>query len=180
HAYAEHGALNRRELLAKCCYTVRGTAPTAHQLEDMVNSYGSYYEAHRSEIPLAPGFWEFYRRFQHRHRFIIVSNAPRAEVVSVATGLGIAGCFERFYGAPTSKIAAMREIIHDFNVASAAVLCVGDRVEDRIVAESVGARFCCIDPDRNTASDPYHSVRDFNGLATVLYDFDAGIGSGSM
>lgn len=175
HAYVEHGALNRLELLRNSFFDVYGRLPSENEKQVLASAYTEFFRSHLNEVTLVPGFSDFHAKFQHRYRFIIVSNAPRDEILEMCHRLGIDDLFLRIYGFPTSKVAALREVLDDFGIEPAGILYVGDRVEDRIVAESVGTRFSCFDPSSSPGSRPYLGVNSFSDLAGVLYNLDIGV-----
>jgi phosphoglycolate phosphatase-like HAD superfamily hydrolase len=174
-AYATHGTINRAELLALSFTDIYSRVPSLAEREALAGAYTTYFRDHMGEVKLFPGLHEFHEKFGERYQFMISSNAPRGEIVELCTKLGIDTYFTRVYGHPVSKAAALRDIVAALDVGPANLLYVGDRVEDGMVADSVGTRFCRLDPGFHSTSSAEGIVRSLAGLAGIITspDFDA-------
>jgi HAD superfamily hydrolase (TIGR01549 family) len=169
--YSTHGAANRIELLRRSFADVCSRNPSGAESVTLTAEYARHYRSRLNEIALFPGFVEFYNRFQNRYRFAVASNAPRDEVVEICRSLGIEHFFVRIYGHPMSKMAALHEVIDEFGIEPPNILYVGDRVEDRIAAQTVGTRFCMIDHIGVLESKQMPVVTSFIQLANLICDF---------
>lgn len=173
-SYIEHGTENRVNLLRCSFIDLHGYDPSRAELDGLVDAYTIHYRQHNNEVDLFPGFKDFFERFKHRYRCVIVSNAPKTEIVEMLERFGVSDYFVKVYGYPVSKVAALREIFTEFSLEPGAIMYVGDRPEDRWVAESVGTRFQRLAPAGPTSlADP--ALSSLSELAAVLFDLDIGI-----
>ncbi len=73
-------------------------------------------------------------------------------------------------------LAALKEVIQDAGIQAFNILYIGDRAEDRIVAEATGTRFCSIDHKTPPGQGDSSSVRSFDELAGTIYDIEVTAG----
>jgi phosphoglycolate phosphatase-like HAD superfamily hydrolase len=171
-AYEKHSASNRAEIFKLAFQEVRHLTPSADQLKALTDAYSEYYTSHLDKIVLIDGFTPFYERFKHKYRMFVVSNANQEEIHQILKRHTIGDCFQKAYGHPTRKVSALREISADAGIKPHNILYVGDRAEDRIVAEATGTQFCCIDHKSASTSADDPTVRSFDELAGVIYDIE--------
>ena len=175
-AYATHGTINRTELLALSFTDIYSRAPSPAERAALADAYTAYFRDHMGDVKLFPSLPEFYEKFGQQYQFMISSNAPQGEIVELCTKLGIDKYFTAVYGHPVGKAAALRDIVAGLDVQPANLLYIGDRVEDGMVADSVGTRFCRLDPGFHSTSSSDGIVRSLAGLADVITSpgFDTG------
>jgi HAD superfamily hydrolase (TIGR01549 family) len=167
-AYATHGTINRVQLLALSFTDIYSRPPSADEHKALVDAYTSYYRAHMDDVKLFPGIPEFYAKFGDKYQLMISSNAPQPEIVELCDELSIDRYFTRIYGHPVSKASALRQILEDHGFGQSDVLYVGDRVEDGMVADSVGVSFFRLDPGFHTTSSDEGILRSLAELADVI------------
>jgi phosphoglycolate phosphatase-like HAD superfamily hydrolase len=176
-AYAAHGTINRTQLLALSFTDIYSRPPSAVEHKALVDAYTSYFRAHMEDVTLFPGLPEFYAKCDDRYQLMISSNAPREEIVELCGKLRIDRYFTRIYGHPVGKAAALRQILADFDFTQSNVLYIGDRVEDGMVAESVGVPFFRLDPGFHSPSSCEGILRSLAVLADRMAE--AGLPSAS-
>jgi phosphoglycolate phosphatase-like HAD superfamily hydrolase len=172
--YRRHVALNRRELFRNVFREVKLGALSEDRLDELDKAYSNFYLTHLDSVTVSKGFATFHERFKNRYRLSIVSNAPQQEILPTLQALKMEDWFLKVYGYPTRKATAIREILDDYTLNPENALYVGDTVEDRIVAEAIGIRFCVINPDDIPPEMSSDSVSSFDELATFIYEIDLG------
>jgi len=91
--------------------------------------------------PYVPGALEFIKKHKGSFRFFLASATPYDELVSILERRGIADCFERVYGAPVSKIEAVKQILLETGVRPVETIFIGDALSDYDAALNTGVRF---------------------------------------
>ena len=155
-------------LLALSFTDIYSRAPSAAECDTLADAYAEYFREHINEVLLFAGLPEFHAQFGDWYPFMISSNAPQSEIVELCVKLGIAEYFTRVYGHPVAKADALRQILAELEFASASLLYVGDRVEDGMVADSVGVPFLRLDPGFHSPASDEGILRSLAELADVL------------
>lgn len=172
-AYAKHGTVNRVEQLRRSFAEVNGRQPDDKTSERLVAAYTQYCRMREGEVELVPGFLTLHRELLHRFPLAVASNAPYQDVLDTCTRLGVDAFFDRLYGHPTNKAAALHDFALRKGITPAAILYVGDRVEDGYAAQEAGARFCLIDHARDLPSGQPGLVTSFEELSAHIHDIEA-------
>ena len=167
-AYATHGTINRVRQLALSFTDIYSRTPSAAECDTLAGAYTEYFREHMNEVVLFAGLPEFHVQFGDWYPFMISSNAPQSEIVELCVKLGIAEYFTRVYGYPVAKADALRQILAELEIASESLLYVGDRVEDGMVADSVGVPFLRLDPGFHSPASDEGILRSLAELADVL------------
>jgi phosphoglycolate phosphatase-like HAD superfamily hydrolase len=167
-AYATHGTINRVQLLALSFTDIYSRPPTTLEHKMLVDAYTSYFHAHMGDVKLFLGLPEFYAKFGARRQFMISSNAPQPEIVELCNKLHINRYFTRIYGHPIGKATALRQVLEDFSLDQSDVLYIGDRVEDGMVAKSVGVPFFRLDPGFHSTSSDKGILRSLEELGQAI------------
>jgi HAD superfamily hydrolase (TIGR01549 family) len=176
-AYTAHGTINRIRLLALSFTDIYSRPPSPEEHEELVGAYTAYFRAHMDQVMLFPGLSEFYAKFGDRYQLMISSNAPRPEIAELCDKLNISQYFTRIYGHPVGKAEALLKILADLELTQDNVLYIGDRVEDGIVADSVGVAFFRLDPGFHSASTTEGILRSLSELADTITGLESGVQS---
>lgn len=88
-----------------------------------------------------PGVREFLSGYNEERLFVLVTATPQGEIESIVRRLEIESCFNRTYGAPTSKSAAIRRTLLETGIEAASAVMIGDSREDMNAAEECGIGF---------------------------------------
>jgi phosphoglycolate phosphatase-like HAD superfamily hydrolase len=86
--------------------------------------------------PWVPGVREYLTSQCGRQYFVLVTATPQREIELILDRLGIAPCFGRVFGAPTTKKEAIATVLQELRIDAADALVVGDSETDRSAAEA--------------------------------------------
>jgi phosphoglycolate phosphatase-like HAD superfamily hydrolase len=88
-----------------------------------------------------PGAREYLEANRARQHLGLVTATPQEEIEEIAGALGIAACFRGIYGAPLTKLDAVRVLLERWHCARADVLMIGDSDSDHAAAQRAGVGF---------------------------------------
>jgi beta-phosphoglucomutase-like phosphatase (HAD superfamily) len=92
----------------------------------------------------------------------VCTAAPEREAREVLSRRGLAGQFERIFGAPTTKQEALAAITRIARCAPERILFFGDSFADLEAARAAGCRFVGVTREKNDfAHDDVPTIRDF-------------------
>jgi phosphoglycolate phosphatase-like HAD superfamily hydrolase len=106
------------------------------------------------------------RENPYGQRFVLISATPQDEMEAILDALSLRGCFDRVYGSPASKSAAIRETLARHSMQPADGLVIGDARADYDAARSNGVPFLLVRHESNAAV-----FADYRGQSTE--DFTA-------
>jgi len=130
----------RRQKLATVYEACFGHHPAEAVLQTYLQKYADALQDALAKPVITPGIEEFLERSPSR--CFVCSSAPRDEVARQLRMTGLAQHFEGEYGAPMSKVEALRDVAQ--RVANLAVVFLGDAQADREAAAQVGCAFVAV------------------------------------
>ena len=80
--------------------------------------------------PWIPGAETFIRSNTNQQIFIVVSATPTEELLEIIERLNLRSSFESIFGAPTSKIEAIKASLHRLSIKAADAVMIGDASAD--------------------------------------------------
>lgn len=116
------------------------------------------------QCPFVPGASEFLNYFAHCCPLYVVSSTPREELERVISARGMAHWFRGVFGAPQSKVEAIRHLLAQEDVSPEEAVFVGDSVEDYQAGLEVGVRFVA---RQNKESFAHTNVPVFPDMETI-------------
>ena len=93
------------------------------------------------DSPWVPGAREYLTANHKRQFFVLITATPYREIQSILGALDLASCFREVYGAPTSKVEAVKSALTRTGSAPADSLLIGDSDSDYEAARSTGVAF---------------------------------------
>lgn len=93
------------------------------------------------EAPLVPGTMEFLEEAHASAALYIVSGTPQDELDQILSRRSLRGYFTGVFGAPTSKLDAIKAILTQGHIAQTNALFVGDALSDYEAAQAAGIPF---------------------------------------
>lgn len=144
-----------------------GVPPTEEFVSNYCDRFGQLVLQSVVDSPWVPGAEEYLRANPHRQTFVLVSATPQAELELILTATDLATCFAAVFGAPTSKSAALREIISQRRQRPDECLMIGDSQADLDAAAANHVPFLLRRHSHNQAVFPHYtgeSVTDFKAL----------------
>lgn len=80
--------------------------------------------------PWIPGVETFIRSNPNQQIFIVVSATPTEELLEIIDRLSLRSSFESIFGAPTSKIEAIKACLHRLSISATDAVMIGDASAD--------------------------------------------------
>ncbi len=145
-----------------------GQALTSQEIELWAQKYSRLVEKLVVDSPLVPGAKEFFEKWKNQKRMFVASATPTEELHRILDRLNLSKYFERTWGYPTEKVAALKEVL-GFTLQSAhQVIMVGDSISDYEASQEAKVLFI----GRRTPLVKFHAscvaVDDFFGLDRIL------------
>jgi phosphoglycolate phosphatase-like HAD superfamily hydrolase len=158
----------------------RGALPGGRSIEDWAREWAEAYtqqcEREVSRCDEIPGARSALERLRERGVALFVSSStPAGPLARLLELRSLAGCFRGVYGAPETKLEALRRIQRDEGVTADEMLVVGDGEDDRSAAAALGCHFVAVvreGPDR-FGRPPRRRVRALDELPRIVDELDA-------
>lgn len=93
------------------------------------------------DSPWVPGVREYLEKHFVRQHFVLVTATPHAEIMIILEKLNLLRCFTEVYGAPKSKIDAVREYLLQWKYSPQQAILIGDSSSDCDAAKANEIRF---------------------------------------
>jgi phosphoglycolate phosphatase-like HAD superfamily hydrolase len=141
-----------------------GEEPTAARVDDYCHRFAARARQGVMDAAWVPGAQELLRANPYRQTFVLVTAAPREEIEDILMALELRHCFDRVYGAPTRKLAAIQDALRRCGIAPEHCLAIGDARADYDAAHAAGVPFVLVRHASNTAlfaDYDGHSIEDF-------------------
>lgn len=108
--------------------------------EDRVHEFCDRFSQHALQgvidAPWVPGVEDYLRTNAHRQAFVLVSATPESELDQILCALDLRKCFAAVFGAPTSKIEAIRITLGSRDISPQDCLLIGDARADFEAAQA--------------------------------------------
>lgn len=91
--------------------------------------------------PYVKGAEEFLRSNKKKYIFYVISATPQKEIEEIIDRRGLTSFFKNVYGAPHTKVEAIKLVIKKEAVAPAEIVFVGDALGDHDAAKASSVKF---------------------------------------
>lgn len=111
-----------------------------------------------------PGVREYLLALHGAQYFVLVTATPQKEIETILHALGMAHCFRQVYGAPTTKTAAIGDVLSHLKCSPEQALMVGDSDTDFDAAQANKVSFLLRRTALNQALQQRHVGPMFDAL----------------
>jgi phosphoglycolate phosphatase-like HAD superfamily hydrolase len=118
-----------------------GEPATAARIQEFTDRFSELVYQAVIDSPWVPGVHEYLQTNHLRQRFVLLTATPQEEIQAILEAIGIAHCFERVFGAPTRKTAAMADTLLRLRCSAKEAAMIGDSESDLEAAQANGVTF---------------------------------------
>ncbi len=111
-----------------------GVEPTQNIIEEYNQKFNLLVFSEVLKAKWVEGVEEFLRTNKYNQLFVLVSATPQSELELIVKELDLDRLFIGIYGAPTSKVSAIAEMLKKLNKGVSQALMIGDARADRDAA----------------------------------------------
>ncbi len=142
-----HGGVTRSVMFRYFETEIFGRSVSDESIRALSAAYTQQVHAAVLGSPLIPGARALLERARGHAAVHVISGTPQEELDDIVVRRGLAPYFVSWRGAPTTKIAAFREIIENRAYAPERVLAIGDALTELEAATTLGIPFLGICSD---------------------------------
>lgn len=107
-----------------------GDAATPELVDEYCQRFAQLVRQSVIDAPWVPGAEALLRNKPHGQIFVLVTATPQGEMEEILNDLNLRSCFAAIYGAPTSKIEAIRATLAACQIAPQHCMMIGDARAD--------------------------------------------------
>jgi len=159
-----HGGVSRFEKMPVYLEWA-GESATQDRVQEFCARFGDAVRQAVIDAPWVEGVEPYLRSNHARQCFVLVSATPQQEIEAIARALQLTTCFERIYGAPTSKADAIRKELAARSQPLESCVMVGDSDTDLSAASVNGIPFILRRTSHNRNLQARHGGASFEILA---------------
>lgn len=141
-----------------------GEPATPEQIQRFCDRFAQGVRQAVIDAPWVPGVREYLAGNDRQQRFVLVTATPQEEMQQILSALGIIHHFREVHGSPTTKAAAVRDVLQRWQCPADKALVVGDSETDLEAAAASGVPFLLRRTDLNGPLQDRHSGPSFESL----------------
>ena len=138
--HLQYGGVSRTKKIEYALRNFVGRAPILSEVDDLADRFGTLVREKVVSSPWVPGVESLLRSREHPP-YVLVTGTPQNEIEWILSELALESHFERVYGAPIEKSAALRRVLADSNVNPSDGILIGDSRTDYEAARQAGLDF---------------------------------------
>ena len=149
-----HGGISRFEKFRYFESHLLNNKVTEAKINDLANRFSALVKEKVIAANYIPGALDFIIKNKHKRQFIC-TGTPENEILEIIKAKGIASCFEKTYGSPSSKSSIIKTILQNCNKSSDDCVFFGDAMTDYNAALECSIPFIGIEEEPSSNIFPY-------------------------
>jgi len=141
-----------------------GEPGSPHEVQTFCERFGHMVKLAVISAAWVPGVHQYLESHYRDQHFVLVTATPQQEIEDILQAVELRVCFREVFGAPTSKGAAIRDVVARWECAPDECLMVGDAETDLIAARDNGVPFLLRRTSRTRALQEQYAGPSFDDL----------------
>ena len=158
-----HGGISRFEKFRYFESHLLGNKVTEAKINDLANRFSALVKEKVIAANYIPGALDFLIKNKQKRQFIC-TGTPENEILEIIKAKGIASCFDKIYGSPSSKSSIIKTILQYCNKSSDDCVFFGDAMTDYHAAKKCAVPFIGIKNDETQFPEKTILIEDFTKL----------------
>ena len=139
--YESSGGMSRFELIPFFFRHIHGRDIDPEEFHKKKKMYSDLVVSSVIQSQYIPGVERVIKEKRKNSTFVIVTNTPKSEIITILSELKILSFFDGVYGAPTTKVNALRDWISKYPEQLQSSVFIGDSAGDAAAAASLNIPF---------------------------------------